>query len=483
MVLIENSSLSDITNTFSESPSSTPDLLPIQGLWRGGGGEALHELIEMTTTPEIMNRISDVGHPSHPSMTEVVAVMQTPPPAHGQAIMNQYLLEGSYRQIRLHHVRMVFSEEIAEVGGFRLKKVTHLFSVLFRIIAARLRTKSPVLYYPPASPNMVPFLRDCVLLICTRWMFPRTILHFHANGIAGLYARLPGVLRLAYRAAYMRPDVAIAISEYGKADGVFLNAREIRLIPNGIPDQADKSLIGDRRWDLEAGRLELGVEGDALDSRSSTIDSAAPTILFVGMVCEEKGVGVLLEACRILRDRRVSFDCKVVGRGSSALEEQAFRDFIRDHDLREQVKLIGPLHHEAKWEAYAAADVFCFPTFYSAESFGLVAVEAMMSSLPVVSTNWSGLPDIVVEGETGYLVPPRDARSVADRLELLIKDPVLRKRMGVAGRRRYEENYTVETFREKMEEVLQWESRQIKDHATAGPVGTHSLPGASASNR
>jgi hypothetical protein len=72
---------------------------------------------------------------------------------------------------------------------------------------------------------------------------------------------------------------------------------------------------------------------------------------------------------------------------------------------------------------------------------------------------------------------------VADRLELLIKDPVLRKRMGVAGRRRYEENYTVETFREKMEEVLQWESRQIKDHATAGPVGTHSLPGASASNR
>jgi exopolysaccharide biosynthesis WecB/TagA/CpsF family protein len=428
------------------------------------GREALRELIEMTKTPEIWNRISEAGHPSHPSISEVVAVMQTPPPAHGQAIMNQYLLEGSYRQIRLYHVRMAFSEEIEEVGGFRWKKVTHLLLVLFRIIATRLRTKSPVLYYPPASPNMVPFLRDCVLLICTRWMFPRTVFHFHANGIAGLYARLPGVLRFAFRAAYMRPDVAIAISEYGKADGVFLNASEIRLISNGIPDQADKGLLGNGRWDLEAVRLEFGVGEDALDTRSSMLDLAAPTILFVGMVCEEKGVGVLLEACRILRDRGVRFDCQVVGRASSAVDEQAFRDFISDHDLEEQVTLTGPLYHEAKWQAYAAADVFCFPTFYSAESFGLVAVEAMMSGLPVVSTNWSGLPDIVVEGETGYLVPPRDARSVADRLELLIKDPELRKRMGVAGRKRYEENYTVETFREKMEEVLAEKADTLKSN-------------------
>ncbi len=403
------------------------------------GREALRDLIEMTKTPEIRNRISEAGHPS---ITEVVAVMQTPPPAHGQAIMNQYLLEGSYRQIRLHHVRMAFSEEIAEVGGFRWKKVTHLFSVLIRIIAARLRTKSPVLYYPPASPNMVPFLRDCVLLICTRWMFPRTVFHFHANGIAGLYARLSGVLKLAFRAAYMRPDDAIAISEYGKADGVFLNAREIRLIPNGIPDQAGNE--GDA----------AGNGGDALDTRRSTVDSAAPTILFVGMVCEEKGVRVLLEACRILRDRGVDFVCKVVGRASSEKEEQGLRKFIGDHDLGSRVALVGPLLHEAKWNAYADADIFCFPTFYSAESFGLVAVEAMMSSLPVVATNWRGLPDIVEEGKTGYLVPPQDPEAVAQRLEVLIRNPKLRETMGRAGRSRYEEKYTVEKFRERMEEVL-----------------------------
>jgi glycosyltransferase involved in cell wall biosynthesis len=83
-----------------------------------------------------------------------------------------------------------------------------------------------------------------------------------------------------------------------------------------------------------------------------------------------------------------------------------------------------------------------------------VAIEAMMFGLPVVATNWRGLPDIVVDGETGFLVPPKDAKSIAERLERLISDQDLRRIMGAAGRRRYEQNFTVEKFRNSMEEVL-----------------------------
>lgn len=83
-----------------------------------------------------------------------------------------------------------------------------------------------------------------------------------------------------------------------------------------------------------------------------------------------------------------------------------------------------------------------------------MAVEAMIFGLPVVATNRRGLPDIVVDGETGFLVPPKDAKSIAERLERLISDLDLRRTMGSAGRRRYEENFTVEKFRSSMEEVL-----------------------------
>jgi glycosyltransferase involved in cell wall biosynthesis len=81
-------------------------------------------------------------------------------------------------------------------------------------------------------------------------------------------------------------------------------------------------------------------------------------------------------------------------------------------------------------------------------------VEAMMFGLPVVATNWRGLPDIVVEGKTGFLVSPKDVKSIAERLKILVSDPDLRAAMGAAGRKRYEEKFTVDKFRVRMESVL-----------------------------
>ena len=177
-------------------------------------------------------------------------------------------------------------------------------------------------------------------------------------------------------------------------------------------------------------------------------------ILFCGMVSEEKGAGILLEACAKLKQLGASFRCKIVGKAASAVEEKNFKDFIQNHRLEGIVEFTGPLYSDNKWKAYAGADIFCFPTHYSAESFGLVAVEAMMFGLPVVATNWRGLPDIVVDRETGFLVPPKDAKSIAERLEILILDPDLRRTMGAAGRRRYEEKYTIDKFRNSMEFAL-----------------------------
>ena len=360
----------------------------------------------------------------------IIAVAQTPPPFHGQAVMNQLLLDGDYSKVKFHHVRMAFSGDIQEVGVFRWKKIFHLVAVFFGIVVARFRTGAQVLYYPPASPNMVPFLRDCVLLIGTRWLFKKTVFHFHANGLADLYARLPWLLQKAFWLAYGKPALSIAISDYGKRDGEFLKSKGIVLIPNGIPEPSTLSEV------------------------NKSTPNAMAEILFCGMVSEEKGVGILLEACATLKQRGASFRCKIVGKAASEAEEIKFTDFIQKQQLEEIVEFTGPLYNDRKWKAYAGADIFCFPTHYSAESFGLVAVEAMMFGLPVVATNWRGLPDIVVDGETGFLVPPRDAKSIAERLEHLISDPDLRRTMGSAGRRRYEENFTVEKFRNSMESAL-----------------------------
>ena len=360
----------------------------------------------------------------------IIAVAQTPPPFHGQAVMNQLLLEGDYSKVKFHHVRMAFSGDIQEVGVFRWKKIFHLVAVCFGIVAARFRTGAQVLYYPPASPNMVPFLRDCVLLIGTRWLFKKTVFHFHASGLKGFHERLPWPLQKAFRWAYGRPALSISISSFAKADAEFFDSQVISVIPNGIP------------------------EPDILKKLHRSSTQHAPEILFCGMVSEEKGVGILLEACAHLKTKGIHFRSTIVGREVSEADQIFFNKFIQFNQMEEIVQLTGPLHGDEKWKAYSRADVFCFPTFYSAETFPVVAIEAMMFSLPVVATNWRGLPDIVVDGETGFLVPPKDAQSIAERLERLISDPDLRRTMGAAGRRRYEENFTVEKFRNSMESAL-----------------------------
>lgn len=360
----------------------------------------------------------------------IIAVAQTPPPFHGQAVMNQLLLEGDYSKVKFHHVRMAFSFDIQEVGVFRWKKIFHLVAVFFAIVAARFRTGAQVLYYPPASPNMVPFLRDCVLLIGTRWLFKKTVFHFHASGLKEFYERLPWPLQKAFRLVYARPDLSISISSFAKADAEFFDSQNISIIPNGIP------------------------EPDIVKKLHCSSAQHAPEILFCGMVSKEKGVGILLEACAHLKAKGVHFNCKIVGRTVSESDQTFFNEFIQSNRMEGTAQLTGPLYGDEKWMEYARADLFCFPTFYSAETSPVVAIEAMMFGLPVVATDWRGLPDIVVDGETGYLVPPKDAQSIAERLEILILDPDLRAAMGAAGRRRYEEKFTVDKFRNRMEEAL-----------------------------
>ncbi|MEI6279718.1 MAG: glycosyltransferase family 4 protein [Verrucomicrobiae bacterium] len=345
--------------------------------------------------------------------------------------MNRLLLDGVYCRVRLLHVRMAFSEKIGEVTEFKWSKIAHLFSVIARIIHVRIRSGARTIYFPPASPNMVPFLRDCVILISTRWLFRRTVFHFHANGISELYPRLRFPLRFLYRLAYSNPDLCICLTKYGTTDAKHIGAKKIKIVPNGIPDAVRNVKRGTRNAEC------------------------FPTILFLAAVSQEKGAGIFLDALSILASRKLSFRGVIAGPFASVADELCLRELAATRHLDDIVEWRGPLSGDEKWATYGGADIFCFPSHYSAETFGLVLVEAMMFSLPIVSTIWRGIPDVVMDGTTGFLVPTHDPTAVADRLEQLINDQELRNDMGRAGRRRYEENFTLEKFREKMESVLE----------------------------
>jgi glycosyltransferase involved in cell wall biosynthesis len=107
-----------------------------------------------------------------------------------------------------------------------------------------------------------------------------------------------------------------------------------------------------------------------------------------------------------------------------------------------------------KWQYYRNADIFLFPSFFHSETFGIVLLEAMSFSLPIVTTRWRGIPDVVEEGSCAILCETRDVAGCRDALAQLVNDPSLRDRMGRKSRERFLRYFTIEAHRKAMEAAL-----------------------------
>ena len=369
-----------------------------------------------------------------PQMLKVLVVGQTPPPYGGQAIMIERLVNAELADVELIHVRMGFSSNMNEIGRVRLSKIVHLFAVIARIIYHRFRDGVRILYYPPAGPDRVPMIRDVIVLVSTRWLFTKTVFHYHAGGISELYDQLPRWQRWFYRRAYFGADAAIRISDLTPEDGKLLEAKREYVIPYGIDDP--------RAGFAPADGVSAARSNDSL------------RILFVGILRESKGVMVLVEACGKLAARGVPFQLEIMGQWHSGEFADRVEERIRELKLEEHVRFLGVLTGDEKFAAFRRADVFCFPTFFNCEAFPVVLLEAMACGLPIVSTNWRGVPSIVDDGRTGFLVAPHDSDAVADRLAILADDVELRERMGRAGRAKFEREFTFSRHASRMRRVL-----------------------------
>jgi glycosyltransferase involved in cell wall biosynthesis len=185
--------------------------------------------------------------------------------------------------------------------------------------------------------------------------------------------------------------------------------------------------------------------------REYDLDDGMVVIGFVGRFSPGKGHEELLQAADIIRKERKQVRFLVVGEASYGERqyELKIRSMARSAGLEGTVLFAG--FRKNIPDVMAAFDVLAFPSH--AESFGVVLIEAMAMELPVVSTNCDGVLDIVVNGETGLFVHPRNGQELAAALLRLIDDPAARHRMGRAGRRRVLELFDQQKQVEKLVEI------------------------------
>ncbi len=265
-----------------------------------------------------------------------------------------------------------------------------------------------------------------------------TVLHVHAGvaweghdvALAGRRAGVRVVLRSehlpqlittndqlgAHRALVRQLDRLICVST-----GV---ARSY--VASGIPAGSITVVLNGTR-PLEASPARLGVPDDV------------PLLVAVGRLAAQKRFDLLIEAAALLPDAHVL----IVGEGELELE---LRALVEERGLRDRVQLCGS---RADVPALlAGADLVAMPSDF--EGLPLVALEAMSVGTPVVGTSVCGVSDAVVDGVTGRLVPPGDARALAQALGEAIDSRPLRRSWGEAGMRRHRECFTAERMGEEM---------------------------------
>ena len=358
---------------------------------------------------------------------KLIVVGQTPPPHNGQAKMIQQMIDGLRNEFDLLHIRMAYSESVVSAGKFGLSKIAHLFYLIRETRRALKKYPGSVLYYPPASPNLIPVLRDIFFLCAVRPLADKTVFHFHSGGVSEFIQRHAWIRPVAMK-AYGCPDLAIELGESCPRDGKFFGARQVCIVPNGI----DVAPLAENQKP-ETGNLK---------------------ILYVGIHTETKGLFDLLATASELKRRGVNFEVRTAGLWYTDKERLRFEELRARMGLQNEVQTLGQKTGEDLRSLYAWADVFFFPTFYQWETFGIVQLEAMANGLPVVASDWPGPNDVVLDGETGILCPAHDVKAFANALQSLAENRELNVRMGRTGRRRYEQFYTAECFIRKLKQIF-----------------------------
>lgn len=190
-------------------------------------------------------------------------------------------------------------------------------------------------------------------------------------------------------------------------------------------------------------------------------DSPAPTILFLANLREHKGIYDLLEAYKLVLAQLPGTRLVIAGDGP---ENQRVAELVRLLPSPAQVTLLGSIPRDSIAAVYREADVYCLPSHL--EPFGMSALEAMASGMPIVATTVGGLQQIV-EPEGGLLVPPRSPAALAEALLYLLRDPAMRQRMAAHNRKVVQERYSWRVQISKLEDIYSEAIAQSKHEVSS----------------
>jgi glycogen(starch) synthase len=248
-------------------------------------------------------------------------------------------------------------------------------------------------------------------------------------------------------------------------------ARHLHAVSGAIRDRAVVDYGADPRQVFLA---PLGMRDRSREYQRKRPADGRLRILYAGRLETRKGADVFLEALFQLGKEFPHTEFVLAGKELPSEQGDTYRQrfearFRSDPEFRSRVCFTGTISDEQLFQHYADCDIFCLPSY--CESFGLVYVEAMMWGKPLVGSRVGGVPEVVADGEQGFLCPVGDVDAVTASLRKLITDPELRTRLGRRSRELYEQKWELSRVVTHMAKELQMVLRHHQSTSVLEPTG------------
>jgi len=327
--------------------------------------------------------------------------------------------------------------------------VQNISPAKFLLVQVRLLLSSPLQYLKTLSHSVrlvlkgtkaikaMAYFLEAVILV--DWMRSEKLNHVHvqfpnpAATVALISSQFKGI---EYSLSVHGPMVFLDASE-NLLPEKFENALFVRCISQYCQCQVLR-LLSHENWE-KVSVVRLGIELDQFAPQITKPNEVAQ-IVCVGRLIPEKGQRVLLAACHRLKKKGIPFVATFVGDG---VDRKALEELSRSLDLDDSVSFSGALGQNEVKRMYDKSDIFVLSSFN--EGLPVVLMEAMAKELAVVSTHIDGIPELIENEKSGFLVTPSDNEELSARLEMLIKDASLRKTLASEARKTVSEKYNLTT--------------------------------------